>query len=239
MTWHRVVLWRGRGVWVGALLGLAYAVSQWLDWPAFDAQAGWLLFWAVGHCDTLDGPLVSLARQALEEKNVNRVLPWVRAQDEPQIRQAFAHTLAVRELGPQARTLADHHFFETLVRVHRAGEGAPFTGLKPAGLDLGPVIPAADRALQVGAADALLKLLLDAVRDGVQARFQAALRLRAFEPDDVAAGRQYVAAYVDYMHCVDKLWGAVSKAPAPVNGPPATAPRYRPDPPPHRQSGRP
>lgn len=54
----------------------------------------------------------------------------------------------MRKLSLEARQLADMHFFETLVRLHRAGEGAGFTGLKPAGRDLGPAIPAADKALR-------------------------------------------------------------------------------------------
>src|SRR5262245_29993648 len=58
-----------------------------------------LLLGAFGHCDTLDGPVIGLARRALETGNVNLVLPWVRAEDEPEIRRAFEHALAVRKLG--------------------------------------------------------------------------------------------------------------------------------------------
>lgn len=171
---------------------------------------GLLLLWGIGHCDTLDGPLVTLATKALEEKNVNLVLPWVQPDDDEEIRHAFDHAQAVRELGPQARSLADRHFLETLVRIHRAGEGAPFTGLKPAGLDLGPAVPAADRALVSGSPDALLKLLVDAVTAGVHARFAAAMQRKTFDPNDVAAGRSYVEAYVPYVHYVEQLWEAAA-----------------------------
>ena len=116
----------------------------------------------------------------------------------------------MRELGPQARTLADRHFLETLVRVHRAGEGAPYAGLKPAGLDLGPAVPAADRALQSGSVDAVTRLLVDAVTAGVEARFQAALQKKSFDPNDVSAGRRYVEAYIPYVHYVEKIWEAAS-----------------------------
>ena len=117
---------------------------------ASDGMATGLLVFAIGHCDGIDGPVVTLARKALEAGRVNLVLPWVRQEDEPEIRHAFEHALAVRQLGPKARSLADHHFFETLVRVHRAGEGAAYTGLKPAGLDEGPVIPVAEKAIAAG-----------------------------------------------------------------------------------------
>lgn len=143
------------------------------------------------------------------------VPPWVRPQDEAEVRHAFDHAQAVRDLGPKACWLADQHFFETLVRIHRAGEGAPFTGLKPAGLDLGPAVPAADRALKAGSVDAVVKLLSDAVSAAVRARFQVAAEKQTFDPDDVAAGREYVEAYVPYLHYVERLWNAAT---APVHG---------------------
>lgn len=171
-----------------------------------------VLVWAIGHCDGLDGPVVTLARKALEARNVNLVLPWVRQEDEAEIRAAFEHALAVRELGAKARALADTHFFETLVRVHRAGEGAPYTGLKPAGRDLGPAIPAADRALEDGSVDTVVKLLNDAIREGVHAHFHAAAGRRKFDLNDVRAGRAYVEAYVPYIHYVERLWQAAAGA---------------------------
>jgi hypothetical protein len=196
------------------LVGVGHVAARLLgvDLPGLHAETGLLLLWGIGHCDTLDGPLVTLAKKALEEKNVNLVLPWVRAEDEPEIRHAFDHAQTVRDLGSAARSLADRHFFETLVRIHRAGEGAPFTGLKPAGLDLGPAVPAADSALKTGSPDALVKLLVDAVSTGVRARFHAAVERQAFDPNDVAAGRSFVEAYVPYVHYVERLWEAATAA---------------------------
>jgi hypothetical protein len=178
--------------------------------PGVSGEGGLLLAWAIGHCDTLDGPVVALARKALETGNVNHVLPWVRPEDEPEIRHAFDHATSVRKLGPHARELADRHFFETLVRVHRASEGASFTGLKPAGTDLGPAVPAADKALRDGSVEAVVKLLTDAVRAGVHRHFHDAVSRSKFATDDVAAGRRYVAAYVPYVHYVEQLWEAAA-----------------------------
>src|SRR5574342_870173 len=146
---------------------------------------------ARAHCDTLDGPVVKTARTALETGKVNPVLAWVRPADEAEVRAAFARALAVRKLGPQAKELADTSFFETLVRVHRAGEGAPYTGLKAAGRDLGPAIPAADRALETGSLESLAKLLLDGVRKGLHEQFHDAVSRKKFDENDVTAGRRY------------------------------------------------
>jgi hypothetical protein len=226
---RRPPMWRSRGVkirsWIAsrqtqlllalALLGVERIAAQVLGidlLPGFGTGTGLLLFWGIGHCDTMDGPLVTLATKALDDKNVNVVLPWVRAEDESEIRHAFDHAQAVRNLGSEARSLADRHFLETVVRIHRAGEGAPFTGLKPAGLDLGPAVPAADRALKLGSADAVIKLLIDAVTSGVRARFQAAAEKQVFDTNDVAAGRRYVEAYVPYVHYVERLWDVATGA---------------------------
>lgn len=161
---------------------------------------------ALAHCDTMDGPVVVAARGALESGSVARVLIWVRPQDEQEIRYAFEHTIAVRKLGGDARQLADQFFFETLVRVHRAGEGEPYTGLKPAGIDHGPVIPAADRALAAGSVEQLESVLMHAVRDGLRARFDRATAAKGFAPQDVEAGRAFVAAYVPLLHYAEQLY---------------------------------
>lgn len=165
------------------------------------------------HCDTLDGPVVKAAQKALGTGDVKLVLIWVQKKDEAEITKAFQKTLEVRKLNVQARDLADLYFFETLVRIHRAGEGAPYTGLKPAGLDLGPAVPAADRALETGKAEPLLKFLQDTVREGVHKSFTKASSLKNYKTDDVEAGREYIEAYVPFVHYIESLYEA-AKNPA-------------------------
>ncbi|HZJ33594.1 MAG TPA: DUF6448 family protein, partial [Vicinamibacterales bacterium] len=163
---------------------------------------------ALAHCDGLDGPVVQAAQRALDTRNPALVLIWVQEKDELEIRKAFQQTLAVRELSPQARELADRFFFETLVRVHRAGEGAPFTGLKPAGRDLGPAIPAADEAVRVGSVEPVRRLLTVAIQERLRRQFGEVMATKTFDADDVAAGRAYVNAYVEFIHFVELLYDA-------------------------------
>ena len=160
---------------------------------------------ALAHCDTMDGPVVQAAKVALEKQDVTPVLIWIKKGDEAQIKTAFAKTLAVRAKGPGARDLADQFFFETLVRVHRAGEGAPFTGLKPAGTPLEPTIEEADKALETGSVDKLDKQVTDEAAAGIRKRFAEALENKAHAEHNVEAGRQFVAAYVEYVHYVEGL----------------------------------
>ena len=169
----------------------------------------------LAHCDGLDGPVVKAAQQALATRNVALVLVWVQAKDEPEIRAAFEKTLAVRGLSPQASDLADRFFFETLVRVHRVGEGAAYTGLKPAGRDLGPAIPAADKSIDSGVVDPVVSMLAKALEDGVRRHFEEAMAAKRVETRDVDAGRRYVEAYVEFIHYVEGIHEAIS---SPVRG---------------------
>lgn len=191
-------------------LGIEESAVGVLADPMNLGSAGLMLIWGIGHCDSMDGPVITLARKALETGNVNLVLPWVRAEDEAEIRKAFDHVTSVRQLGAKARDLADTHFFETLVRIHRAGEGAAYTGLKPAGRDLGPAIPAGDKAIEDGSLGRVAELLTNAIHEGLHRHYDAAAARRRFDPNDVGAGREYVEAYVPYIHYVEKLWLAAT-----------------------------
>ena len=165
---------------------------------------------AYAHCDGMDGPVVKAAQEALAKNDVRIALIWVGKSDEPELRRAFDRSVAVRTLGPQAKELAEMFFFETLVRLHRAGEGATFTGLKSSGRDLGPAIPAADQALKSGNLDLLANLLVERVRAGLLDRFKRATAARSFPVNDVAAGREYVEAYVTFIHYVEGLYEAAT-----------------------------
>lgn len=158
------------------------------------------------HCDTMSGPVVKDALKALETGKIDTMLVWVQKKDEAEIRKAFQETLKVRKLGPEAEDLADRYFFETLVRVHRAGEGAPYTGIKPAGTDLGPAVTGADKALETGSVDPLVKLVNDETAKGIRQRFEHAMELKKHASHNVDAGRKYVGAYVTFMHYVEAVY---------------------------------
>ena len=158
---------------------------------------------AVAHCDTLDGPVVSAARVALEKGDITPVLKWVRSDDEKEIRDVFGKASAARKSGAESKEIADRYFFETLVRVHRAGEGAPYTGLQPGPAE--PIIAEADKALERGSIDKLLKQVTETVADGITKRFKETLERKKHAEENVVAGREYVEAYVDFTHFVERL----------------------------------
>lgn len=181
------------------------------------AAAAVALTWgaaAQAHCDTLDGPVVGAARQALDAGNADLVLGWVQKKDEAEVRGAFEKALDVRKTGGTAKELADTYFFETLVRVHRAGEGAPYTGLKPAG-KIEPVIALADDAIASGKLEPLADALTGRLHQELHRQFAAVSAKKHYRAGDVGATRAYVHAYVEFMHYAERVHDAAASGEAP------------------------
>ena len=153
---------------------------------------------AHAHCDTADGPAVTDGRRALETGNINLALKWIQSDAEAELAEVFGKALAVRQLGPQAAEVADRLFLETLVRLHRMGEGVGFTGIQPSGAKVDPIVVAADRALDMGEDRELMALAPAERRDELHRRFKVALGKKAFDVDNISAARDFVAAYVSF-----------------------------------------
>ena len=166
---------------------------------------------AFAHCDTLDGPVVADARQALQAGDVTPVLKWVSKDQEGAIKAVYKHTLAVRQLGDEAKKLADTYFFETLVRIHRAGEGAPYTGLKPSS-SIDPAVALADKAIENGSVDQLANVLNTALKNGLTTRFDKVIDARKQANESVELGREYVEAYVQFTHFAEGIHGMIKGA---------------------------
>jgi hypothetical protein len=165
---------------------------------------------ARAHCDTTSGPVIPEARAALEKGDVTPILKWVKKDSEAEIKAAFAKAVAVRGKGPEAKELADRYFLETLVRVHRAGEGAPYTGLKDEPVE--PIVAMADKALADGSADEMVKRISGHMATAIREKFNKALEARKNKDKSVEAGREFVEAYVIYMHYVEGIHTAIMSA---------------------------
>jgi len=164
------------------------------------------------HCDTLDGPVVKAAQKALEKGNVNYILPWVPKKAEGELKKAFEKTLRARKLGKDAMELADYWFYETAVRLHREGEGAPYTGLKPAGLDWGPVVPKAERAIKKGDPKAVVDFMNRTVEKELQRRFKHAMAKKDYDVNDMPAAREYVQAELGFVLYSHGLYTSITGA---------------------------
>ncbi len=165
---------------------------------------------ASAHCDTIDGPVAKAAVKALVSGNVNPALAYAPAEAESEIKSSFDAARKVRSLGNEARALADRSFIETVIRLHRAGEGAPYTGLKAAGEDAGPVIKAAEQAVETGDIDKLKAILGEEIEHALTERFSrvrelSKVSLEPKSPAEVLHTRERVSAELGFITFAERI----------------------------------
>lgn len=172
------------------------AMSVWFLLPQGNASA---------HCDAIDGPVVTAAKKALETGDVKHVLPYVARDGEAEVREAFADAMKVRNEDEHVRHVVDYWFYETAVRVHRTGEGESYTGLKPAGVDYGPALPAAEEALETGSTEELKQLLLKKAEAEIDKRFASVTNL-PYSLENVQQTRERVESELSFQKYIHQIY---------------------------------
>lgn len=158
---------------------------------------------ASAHCDTMGGPTVADGYKAIESGNVNYVLKWVQPDYENYIKDRFNLIIKMKDLSPEAKEVAEQYFFSELVRVHRAGEGASFDGLKPLGTPIDEVVAAADESIAAGNLGPINELHEEGVipeerMPEIAERYEKVMSLMNYDVNDLEAGREYIEAYVSF-----------------------------------------
>ncbi len=164
---------------------------------------------ASAHCDSFDGPALIDAEKALATNNVNLILKWIDADMEGEVVPLFHKTYSLRNGDKEIYEIVKKHFFETFIRLHREMEGAPFTGLKPAGTTA-HITVMSDKALDTGNFASLLKALNNHINSQLQEKFNKTEALYKVRDNSVEEGRAYVEAYVDYTHSVEAVHDILS-----------------------------
>ena len=159
---------------------------------------------SLAHCDSYDGPVIKDAYKALETNNVNLVLKWVSEKQEEEIISLFNKTNKQRKGDKEIYEIVEKHFFETLVRLHRETEGAPYTGLKPAG-STKQIIQMSDNAIKSGSIEDLLGKLNNHIGNALREKYEKVLELEKVKNESIETGREYVEAYVDYTHTIEAI----------------------------------
>jgi len=164
------------------------------------------------HCDTRDGPVVRAAQKALKTGNINHVLIWIPRESEKELKMIFDRTQKARKAGPYAQEVVDDWFFENAIRLHRAGEGAPYTGMKPAGLSEGPVVPLAEKAIETGDPGETIAFIQKTVEEDLMRRFHHVMEKKKFDVNDVASGREYIEAFIGWVVHSHHLYMSIIEA---------------------------
>ncbi len=155
------------------------------------------------YCDTLNAPVFKAAQAAFEKRDITPILKWVKKEKEKEIQDLFEKTLIVRNKGKEAQEIADMYFLETLARLHRADKDESYAGLKPERV-VEPVVTEADKVLENGSVDALVKLITGEVLKGIRERFDKVKKAKKHADHSVAAGREYAEAYVQFTHYAEQ-----------------------------------
>jgi len=161
---------------------------------------------ASAHCDSYDGPVIKDATRALETNNVNLVLKWITDEQDQEIIPLFNKTYSLKNGDKEIYAIVEKQFFETLVRLHRETEGAPYTGLKPGGTTK-QIIQMTDKALNDGTVDDFLVKLNSHIDKVIREKYQKVAELDKVKNNSKEQGRVFVGAYVDYTHTVEALHG--------------------------------
>jgi len=159
------------------------------------------------HCDSMSGPVIPEAMIALEKGDITPVFKWIKPEYETEVKTAFSFAVKVRDKSPEAKKLADKYFLETLIRIHRAGEGAPYTGIKETPPE--KIIILTDQALVSESADELIDKIQTHLAEAIKEKFNKALQARKNKDKSVESGREFVEAYVQYTHYVEGIHAAI------------------------------
>lgn len=137
-------------------------------------------------------------------------MPWIPQKAEHEIIEAFNKTLIARNQGKEAMEVADYWLYETVVRVHREGEGASYTGLKPAGLDWGPVVPRAEEAITKGNPKEVIDFINHTLKEELEVRFSRVMAKKNFDTNNVTAAREYVQAELGFVLFSHGLYAVIT-----------------------------
>ncbi len=161
------------------------------------------------HCDSFDGPVIQDAYKALQKEEAMYVMKWITADQEAEIKQLFDKTVQLKNEDAEIYSIVEKHFLETLVRLHRETEGAPFTGLKPAGSTT-PIVQMADQSIANRNLKPLINDLGEHIQHVITDKYAKVMALEKVKDNSVEEGRAYVNAYVEYTHTLEAMEAILS-----------------------------
>ena len=84
--------------------------------------------------------------------------------------------------------------------------------MKPAGLSEGPVVPRAEKAIETEDPGETIGFILKTVEDDLTHRFHHVMEKKAYDMNDVAAGREFIEAFIGWVVYSHHLYLSVTNA---------------------------
>jgi hypothetical protein len=149
--------------------------------------------------DITNGSVMNAAKIALDTGNVNYILIWVPEESENKLKNLFEKTVCERRAGKDVQDTSFDWYFETVNRLHRASEGALYTRVNPDGLDESPVVPKVKRAIETCEAEEIIGFIPKTQEHDFRHRFHHLIEKKNYDVNNVAAGREYIAEFIDFI----------------------------------------
>ena len=153
----------------------------------------------VFHPHSRNGPLMKAAQMALVTGNVNYVLLWVPEESENTLKNLLEKTCCERSARKNMQNRAIDWYFDTVNQFHSANKGALYPYLKPGGRDESLIAVKVERAIESGNFEEIIEIIPDTHAADVRERFHHVMDKSNFDRNNIAAGRAYVSAFIDFL----------------------------------------
>jgi hypothetical protein len=161
------------------------------------------------HYDTRNGPVMKAAKIALETGNVNYVLIWVPEESENQLKNLLEKTFCKRRDGKDVQDVTIDWYFKTVSRLHRSGERVLYTCIKSEGLDENQIVVNLERAIEIGDVEEIMGGIPNTREGNLRQRLRNVMDKRNYDVNNIAAGRAYVSAFIDFIVYVHNLSASI------------------------------
>ena len=157
------------------------------------------------HHDAVNAPDMKAAKMALETGNANYVLIWVPEESENKLKNLLEKTCCERSARKNMQNCAIDWYFDIVSRFYSANKGALYTCLKPGGLDESLIAVKVERAIETGNFEEIIGIIPDAHAADVRERFHHVMDKSNYDRNNIAAGRAYVSAFIDFLTYVHTI----------------------------------
>ena len=155
--------------------------------------------------DITKGLVMDAAKMALDTGNVNYVLIWVPEASENKLKNLFDKTVCEHRDRKDVQDIALDWYFETVSRLHRSRKRVLYTFMKPDGLDESQIFQKVERAIEIGDVEELIGDIPYTKEGDLRQRFRHVMDKRNYDVNNIAAGRAYVSAFIDFIIYVHNL----------------------------------